>query len=387
MKAISVLFVDDEENILHALKRMFANEAYGVATASSAEEGMAIIARGGIKVVLSDQRMPYVSGVEFLRQVKELCPDTVRILFTAYADLSAAERAINISEVFRLINKPWEAVELKVAVEGAIRHYDLLVENRRLYEETKIRNEELESANRKLKALYEIQKEFSSTLSHELRTPLASIKAGVDIVLSGTTGDLTADQKDFLSKSKANIDRLNRLINDILDLAHLESGKTPVNIQPNDLNGVVRSVMETQGSVAQDKGVYLKSTLDPQLPAIAFDVDKIIQVLNNLIANAIKFTDKGGVTVSTFNHPQANHIEICIKDTGYGIQAEDIPKLFNKFQQLGEPAHRKTGGTGLGLAICKEIIRQHGGKIYVESKAGEGSAFYFVLPIQERRVA
>ena len=186
MKEINVLFLDDEEKVLSSVTRIFINESYGVAVASNYAEAMAIIAREKIKVVLSDQRMPDIPGVEFLRRVRVQYPHIVRILFTAYADLTAAEQAINVSEVFRFINKPWHPDELKATVVGAMYHHDLVMENRRLFESLKIKNEELNLANCKLKVLYDIQKEFSSTLSHELRTPLASIKAAIDIVISGT---------------------------------------------------------------------------------------------------------------------------------------------------------------------------------------------------------
>ncbi len=384
MKEIHVLFLDDEEKVLNSIKRMFANEPYGVAVARNYLEAMEIISREKIKVVLSDQRMPDISGVEFLRRVRVQYPDVVRILFTAYADLLAAEQAINVGEVFRFINKPWHQDELKATVVGAMYHYDLVKENRQLFESVKAKNEELQLANRKLKVLYDIQKEFSSTLSHELRTPLASIKAAIDIIISDTAGELTKDQREFLGMVKDNVDRLNRLINNILDLAQLESGKMKLNVQPGDINKVIQSVVAAQESMAKTKGLYLKTVLDQQAPTLAFDPDKVVQVLQNLINNAIKFTNAGGITISSISRPEDNHIEVRVQDTGCGIKEPDIVKLFEKFQQLGESRH-KCGGTGLGLAICKEIIHQHGGKISVESTVGQGSCFYFIVPIDERR--
>jgi two-component system, response regulator PhcR len=382
MKEISVLFLDDEQNVLNSITRMFGNEAYGVAVATNAQQAMDILAHEKIKVVLSDQRMPDITGIEFLRRVKIQYPDAVRILFTAYADLSATEAAINISEVYRFINKPWHQEELRSIVAGAIHYFDIVMENRRLFEETRLKNEELNLANCKLKALYDIQKEFSSTLSHELRTPLASIKAAIDIVISGSTGETTPEQKNFLGRAKANVDRLNRLINDILDLAHLESGKVTLDRQPGDINKAIQSVTEAQESVAQARGLYLKADLDPALPIISFDQDKIIQVMNNLIANALKFTETGGLTVSSRSNEARSQIEVRVSDTGCGIKEEDLAKLFEKFQQLGE-AHQRQAGTGLGLAICKEIVRQHGGKVGVESKKDQGSCFYFIIPAGE----
>ncbi len=384
MKEIFVLFVDDEENVLNSIKRLFADETYGIAVASNAEEAMAIIAQENIKVVLSDQRMPNVSGVQLLHRIKMQYPNIIRILFTAYADLTSAEQAINISEVFRFINKPWNPNDLKAAVVGAMYLYDVTMENRRLMEVMKSKNQELQVANCRLKVLYDVQKDFSSTLSHELRTPLAAIKAAIDIVMSGTAGGVTDEQKNFLDKAKDNVDRLNRLINNILDLAHMESGKAVLNFQSGDINKVIRKVAEAQEAVARNKGLSLQVNIEPQMPPVSFDGDKISQVLNNLIANAIKFTDKGSITVSTKHPKGSNYVEISIQDTGPGIKEDDLIKLFEKFQQLGQ-VHTKVAGTGLGLAISREIIRQHRGKIDVESKLGEWTRFYFILPIDEGR--
>ena len=176
------------------------------------------------------------------------------------------------------------------------------------------------------------------------------------------------------------------MINDILDLSKLESGMTSLDLKKNNMNKIISDIVQLQESVAQERGIVLKAELDPDVPEMPFDADKINQVLNNLISNAFKFTEKGEVVVSSSAEKEHNYIKICVRDTGMGIEEKDIPKLFKKFQQLGDPAERKTGGTGLGLAICKEITSQHKGKIWVESKSGEGSAFYFLLPIKERRI-
>ena len=150
------------------------------------------------------------------------------------------------------------------------------------------------------------------------------------------------------------------------------------------MNKIIQSVADTQEYVARAKGLYMKVSLDPAIPMLLLDQDKIIQVLNNLIANAIKFTESGGVTVLTRVDEGKHQIEVRVSDTGRGIKEEDIIKLFEKFQQLGE-AHQRHEGTGLGLAICKEIVRQHGGKVGVESKKEKGSSFYFIIPVDQRK--
>ena len=384
-KETYLLFVDDEQPILNALKRAFYNEPYLIATATNADEAMNILSQEKIKVVISDQRMPEVSGVDFLRSVKEKYPRIVRILFTGYTDFSTVEDAINLSEAYRFITKPWNTQELKAIIHQAMEYFDLVAENQRLFEMMKARNEDLELLNKKLKDLYEVQKEFTSTVSHELRTPLASIKTAIDILMSGTPGTMSADQKNILEKAGRNVNRLKNLIDDILDLSKMESGKAAFNFERHDINKIIEEVADLQEPVARREGLFIKKELDAAIPPIFLDRNKIVQVLDNLLHNAIKFTKEGGIVVLSTNKKEQNHIVVCVRDTGIGIKEEDRERVFEKFQQLGDPATRGEGGTGLGLSICREIIVRHGGKIWAESEYGQGSSFYFILPIEERR--
>ena len=228
-----------------------------------------------------------------------------------------------------------------------------------------------------------VKSNFTSMVSHELRTPLSAIKEGIGIVLDGITGKINRKQKDLLQTSKRNVDRLTRLINDILDFQKLDSGMMQFDIQENDINDTVREVSKIMGKLTKQKKLSFSIELQPYLPKVRFDRDKIIQVLTNLINNAIKFTEKGGIAIKT---EQGNNIiHVMVEDTGPGIRKGDLSKLFQAFQQLGAPRERKPGGTGLGLAICKEIIERHRGKIWAESEYGKGSIFHFILPIKERR--
>lgn len=383
-KQTQLLFLDDEQHILNALKRTFVDEPYAIAATTDAGEAMSVIAKEKIKVVVSDQRMPSISGVEFLRNVKDQYPSIVRILFTGYTDFATVEDAINLSEAYRFITKPWNTQELKLIIHQAMEHFDLVTENQRLFEAARAKNEELGLLNKKLTAMYEVQKEFTSTVSHELRTPLASIKTAVDILRSGTPGEMTPDQKNILEKADRNVSRLKNLINDVLDLSKIESGMMDLNFEKHNINDVIEEVVDLQEAVARQKGLDLKKERDDTIPLLYFDRNRIIQVLNNLVNNAIKFTKEGGVVVLSAHKEEQNHIVVSVKDTGIGIKTEDIPRVFEKFQQLGDPATRE-GGTGLGLSISREIITRHGGKIWAESKVGQGSHFYFILPVEERR--
>ena len=233
-------------------------------------------------------------------------------------------------------------------------------------------------AEEKLKEAIEMKSEFISTVSHELRTPMTSIKEGISIVLEGAAGQINDDQKELLGIAKRNLDRLARLINDVLDLQKLQSGKIGFDMQNNNINEVVEEVYKAMLPSVKEKGLDFLLNLDSTLGKVKFDVDKIIQVLTNLVNNAVKFTEKGQITIATSK--LENAIQVSVSDTGCGMKQEDLPKLFRKFGQLGKGGDRKTGGTGLGLAICKDIIDRHNGKIWAESEAGKGSTFCFTLP-------
>ena len=149
------------------------------------------------------------------------------------------------------------------------------------------------------------------------------------------------------------------------------------------LSEVIKEVYDTMKLVMSEKGLKFEMEVEKNIPSIYFDRDKIMQVLTNLLNNAFKFTDTGGVKIKA--KKEGNIIHVMVEDTGPGIKAEDIPKLFQTFSQLSLAGERKTGGSGLGLAISKEIILRHKGKIWVESQVGRGSCFQFVLPVEERR--
>jgi signal transduction histidine kinase len=369
-KEIEVLFLDDEESVLNEIQRLFNDEPYRIFTTTDSNRAIEFLRTANVKVVVSDIRMAQIQGVKFLQNVKAYYPGIVRILFASNTDFSSAEEAINMGEVYRFISKPWKNAELISTIRRAIEHYDLTVR--------------AEETNQKLKEMYEVQREFTSTVSHELRTPLASIKTAIDLVYMKTLGGINKDQEEVLGRAKRNVDRLKRLIDDILDLTKMESGKLQMNFMTSDIHQVIKEVVEAQHDVAQNRGLYLKTGLDAQIPYVAFDGDRIVQVLNNLIGNSIKFTKQGGITIKTLNKFRENFILIKIIDTGRGMPEDEVPKLFQKFHQVERTHESDEGGTGLGLAICKEIILRHGGEIWVESILDKGTTFNFTLPIPQQ---
>ncbi|MDD5422588.1 MAG: sensor histidine kinase [Candidatus Omnitrophica bacterium] len=243
--------------------------------------------------------------------------------------------------------------------------------------------EDITDVKNKLEEALKIRFMFTSTVSHELRTPLAAIKESLSIVLDGIAGGISDQQKEFLDMAKRNVDRLARLINDILDFHKLESGKMSLTMVLNDINKTVEEVASAMNPLIKSKGLSISMELAGNLPEIMFDKDKIVQVLTNIIDNAVKFTERGEITIRTKQGD--NFIQVSVQDTGRGIKQENMSRLFMQFEQLQESGERKVGGTGLGMAISKEIISKHKGKIWAESEAGIGTTFNFILPVGERR--
>ncbi len=219
--------------------------------------------------------------------------------------------------------------------------------------------------------------EFVGIASHELRTPMTSIKGAIDLVLSGFAGDINNESRELLVVAQENCERLVRLVNEILDLSKIEAGEMKLKLELLDPLVPIETAVRALRSFADQHGVQVVIESSETLPHIPLDKDRIQQVVTNLVSNAIKFSpDRGTVRVKVFE--DKSWIECSVVDSGCGIAAEDLPRVFGKFQQLGH-ASRK-GGTGLGLAIAKEIVKQHMGDIWVESKLGKGSRFTFRLP-------
>ncbi|MBU0571492.1 MAG: diguanylate cyclase [Candidatus Omnitrophica bacterium] len=251
--------------------------------------------------------------------------------------------------------------------------------SRKTEEGIKILYEDLEKKNEELKELDRLKSDFIAIVSHELRTPLATMKVFASIISDEIPGELTKDQREYVDIIKGNIDRLVRLINNLLDISKIESGKvlprkTLVNMV-NLANGIISAFKPEIDA----KHIELKALFNTPLPDIYVDPDKMAQVFTNLIGNALKFTKEyGKIIIEIANKKKM--IECSIADTGIGVAPENLDKLFIRFQQINRAAGPGARGTGLGLAITKELVEMHNGKIRVESKLGKGSKFIFTLP-------
>lgn len=230
------------------------------------------------------------------------------------------------------------------------------------------------------KEIERLKNEFVSIVSHELRTPLTSIRGSLGLMEGGAAGELPPKARDLVRIARQNADRLIRLINDILDLEKIESGKIQLQIQRLDPREVVETTVAELRGMALLYKVSMETTIECA-EAIAGDRDRVVQVLTNLLSNAIKFSPEGGTVTVRLCGGAPGFLRCAVQDHGQGIAPEARVRLFNRFEQL-EPANtRRRGGTGLGLAISRSLVEQQGGRIGVESAVGVGSTFWFELPL------
>jgi two-component system phosphate regulon sensor histidine kinase PhoR len=222
-----------------------------------------------------------------------------------------------------------------------------------------------------------LRRELTANVSHELRTPLTSIKGFAETLLDGAMKDEETCRR-FLTIIDSEADRLVKLVDDLLDLSHLESKRATLELKPVDLTELVSQTVDKLRPLAEGAGLVLHQVV-PGHFEIAADPDRLEQVLTNLIDNAIKYTPPGG-QVEVRIQPTDGEVEVSVADTGRGIRAEDLPHVFERFYRVDRSRTRGSGGTGLGLAIAKHIVEAHGGRISVHSRLDEGTTFTFALP-------
>jgi signal transduction histidine kinase/HAMP domain-containing protein len=252
----------------------------------------------------------------------------------------------------------------------------LAIENAELFEEIEEKGRQLEEASRH-------KSQFLANMSHELRTPMNAILGFTELIQDGIYGEVPEKIQETLGRIEANGKHLLGLINDVLDLSKIEAGQ--LELQPGEytMADVVGTVVSTTESLATEKKLALEVEVEPSLPTGLGDAQRLTQVVLNLVGNAIKFTDEGGVGIAVAAHNGA--FEVSVTDTGPGIPEAERQRIFEEFHQADSSATRKKGGTGLGLAISKRIVEMHGGRIWVESAPGKGSRFAFTVPVQADR--
>lgn len=228
-----------------------------------------------------------------------------------------------------------------------------------------------------------LKSEFVSTVSHELRTPMTSIKGYADLMLMGAAGEMSEGQRRYLQVIKNNADRLHMLVNDLLNISRIETGRTTLDLRPLNVPQIIKQVVEghLNGRIQHEsKQLHVNTKISPDLPLVNADKARVTQILTNLLDNAFNYTPEPG-EIWVHADTNGNFVYITIEDTGIGIAKENLPKIFDRFYRAEDEAVQKVPGTGLGLAIVQSLIEMHGGHLIVDSELGHGSRFTFNLPV------
>ena len=388
-KPVSVLLFEDDEGQALLTREALEKESYTVEVCRTGREGLERLLATAYDVYLIDMQLPDIRGVEVLRRLKTVKPSAVAIIVTGHGDEAAAVEAMKLGADDYIVKSPYmgHLAALPLVIREGLERRQLKSEREQLqtelWEHARLlqeRNAELRRANEELKRLDQLKSDLVSMVSHELRTPLATIKEFTAILGDQIAGPVTASQKEYLGIITSNIERLSRIIDDLLDMAKIESGRVLLNKGFLDLGPLLDHVAQSMRPLADGKQITLDVIVPKTSQPVFADQDKVIQILLNLVSNAIKFTEgPGRIVIAVEDQP--NETQFNVTDSGSGILPEDLPKLFEKFQQF----RRVTGaggakGTGLGLAISKRLIGLHGGRIWATSEFGKGSTFSFTIP-------
>jgi signal transduction histidine kinase len=383
----TLLIVDDEVDVLDSLRHQF-HRSYRVLTANSAADAIEVLNGSDVHLILSDQRMPGMTGDEFLSQACRIQPDAIRMLFTGYADIQAVINAVNEGHIFRYILKPWDSNELEGIIRQAAEQYDLLAERRALIAELREANSRLTTANEELAHAGRLKTAFIEVASHEFNTPITLVLGLVDL-LRLSQPDRSEGEREILQQISASGRQLARLVTNLLTLCRVDDFRRTLQRIPTDLTDLVAAVIDQVHPFVVARHLHFWTRIDPGLGTFEVDADKIHAVLVNLLTNAIKFTPDGGrIELSVqLSDNDPDWVEIRVEDRGVGIDIETLPHLFQPFVTQVDPSCHSSGdfgfnkrGLGLGLSIAKQFVDMHDGRIGVETIEEGGTRLIVSLP-------
>lgn len=375
---LRVLLVEDNPtDALIVKKRLQKDEAfsYEISHAISGEDALAILEKEVFDVTLLDYNLPKKSGMEVLRDIKSRNIAMPVVMITGQGDEAVAVKLIKEGAFDYLPKRENYEESVPLMVRKTIVEFRAKIERERLQEEIALKKDELEKANARLKELDRMKSDFVANVAHELRTPLSIIKGNLENIEQGIAGEVQPKQKDVLLDVFRVLNRLARLISDLLDLSKIESGKMELKRQSVNIVELAQEAAKNFDKIAKDKNIQIIIDVPNKAINVSADKDKLTQVFVNLISNGIKFTDQGSVSIKVIE--MQNEVQVEISDTGLGMEEGQLEKIFDKFVRI---VADKREGTGLGLPIAKDIIGLHNGRIRVESQTGKGSKFIFNLP-------
>ena len=354
-----ILIIDDEQYICDSCRQVFVKDGYQVDIANDGISGLRKIRELKPHLVFVDLKMPGMSGMEVLEEIKKIDPTIVSVVITGYATIESAVEAMK-REAYDFLPKPFNPDELRLVTGRALKRRKLILETNRIREEKD-----------------RMKENFISMVSHQLRTPLVAVQQYFEVILGGMVGAVSEEQKKMLNRSKIRIDELIKLIKEWLDFAKIDANKLVSELKPTDLIPILSRIPDTLQSLAKQNNVNVKMNIPKNLAFISGNVNTLEQVFLNLVENGIRYNIDGG-NVIIVAQMENGYVKVEISDTGIGISQHELPFIFDQFYQVN-PGNR-TDGTGLGLCIVKRVIDAHSGEIKVTSEPGRGTVFSILLP-------
>lgn len=375
-----ILIVDDEADIAIILKLHLEDAGYVTAWASNGETALQMLEEDSFSLILTDIRMPGMSGIELLERVRESGLSASVIMMTAHGSEDLAVECMTSGAVDYFC-KPFSLDDMLKRVERALVHRQTVLNNKRLEQE---------------------KDDFFFMLSHDLKNPITAVIGSIDIMREGRLGPVNAEQIEYLQSAIDSCNDVVSMIDNLLDVQRFEAGRMPVNIRPQSPGMLLSTVVACFRRAAESEDIALMDELDEHLPQVAVDSNLMTRVFANLLVNAIKFTPSGGSITVTCTCLKNSKLQLAripayvtpppgfdqsscfvrfgVKDTGNGIPHEDLGRIFERYTQSGNASGREKGGAGLGLAFCKMAIESFDGIIWAESETGTGSEFVILLP-------
>ncbi len=378
----TLMVVDDEAEVLRSLRDLFRFE-YRVLAFEKPSEALGELERldaGDVDVIISDQRMPEMTGVQFLDRAQRRHPDATRLLMTGYADIKAVIDAINQGHIARYITKPWDADELMTVVRQAVDQHALIAEKNRLLAELKESNARLVEANR-------LKGKFIEVASHELNTPVTVVLGLAELWAMSQGPDASVAERAWVKRIHGAGRRLASTVERMLKLLKTDQLSPSVAFELVEVGPLLSQSVAALQPFLQARCQEIELVLADDLGSAEVDPLKVSDVVTNLVVNAIKFTPDGGTIRVEAGGDGPDLIRVRVTDRGVGIAADDRSHLFEPFFTGNDTMHHSSGdyqfckrGMGLGLCLVKAFVEMHGGVVAVETEPGRGSSFAFTLP-------
>jgi signal transduction histidine kinase len=367
----AILLVDDDANILDTAKDILEEAHFEISTASNGAKAIELLDQKAFNVVVVDFQLPDLTGLELARKVRERNDFTLVILMTGHASLEMAVKAIQ-EAIYDYLIKPVDPAQLQRTIERALAQQKLVLENKTLLED-------LKNANETMARLDTLKSRMLTVLSHDLRTPLSSIRGYSELLRSGVKGRLTENQKKMVEITIQEADHLNGLIGDLLDLANIDAGHLNLDIREVPFEDIVEKAVSRVKLVSEMKEVPLEVVLPAPLPSVSADLQRMVQVVANLLRNSLKYSARGGrVYVNAVEN--GDQVELKISYGGQGFSSDKLNSIFAILRGQSDP-HGAQDGLRVTLALAKEVVQAHGGEIGLDSRGeDQGGTFWIKLP-------